>query len=133
MPVRGRATIFRSPSPRVRGAPRLARPEVVLAREEDPPEAGPVERVLRREVGSSVEDLAVRGEEGGEGPAPLARQGAHGLLGPRVDVGALVPVDLQGDGVLVDDRRNLGILVRLPVDYVAPVAPRRPDVEEDGR
>ena len=53
------------------------------------------------------------------------------MLVPDVDIGALVPVHLHGDEVVIDDPGDLGILVRLAVDDVAPVAPHGADVEQD--
>ena len=59
--------------------------------------AGPAVHVVLGEVGAAVEDLTLVGEEGGEGPAALARDGADGALVAAVDLGPFVPVDLNGD------------------------------------
>src|SRR5215831_1416604 len=100
-------------------------------REEDALEAGAAVSVVGGEVCPSEERLTVRGEEGGEGPAALSGDGADGGLIAGVDVGALVAVNLYGDVELVDEGGDFGVLVALPVDHVAPVAPNRADVEED--
>src|SRR3989442_2596190 len=103
----------------------------VRHREEHTAEARPPVPVLRWQVRAPVETLAVRREERSERPAALARHRADGLLEARVDVRPLVPVHLDRDEVLVDDGREIGVLVRFAVDYVAPVAPGGPDVEQD--
>src|SRR5439155_22232107 len=100
-------------------------------RQEDASEARPSMRVLRGKIRASVEHLPVRGEERGERPTALARDRADGLLVPRVYVRSLVPVHLDRNEAVVDDRGELRILVRFAVDHVTPVAPRGPDVQED--
>src|SRR5437899_2675090 len=110
---------------------RLVRAVGIRHGEQDASEARASVRVLRGKIGTSVEHLAVRRQESGERPAALARDRADGLLVPRVDVGSLVPVHLDGDEVIVDDAGELRILVRFAIDDVTPVAPRGPDVQED--
>ena len=104
---------------------------VVGDREEDPPEARAAVQVLRREVRASVEHLPVRRQECGEGPPALSADRVHRGLVPGVHVGPLIAIDLHRHEPLVDDLRDFPVLVRLVVDHVAPVAPHRPDVEED--
>ncbi|OLD48053.1 MAG: hypothetical protein AUI83_13695 [Armatimonadetes bacterium 13_1_40CM_3_65_7] len=105
---------------------------VVLSHaQQDAFEARPAERIYRREVGAAEEDLPVRREEAGQRPAALSADGADRLLVARVEIGPLVPVNLDGDEVLVDDRRNRGVVVAFVVEHMAPVAPDRPDVEQD--
>ena len=69
--------------------------------------------------------------EGG-GPAALSGEGLHGALVARVHVGPLVAVHLHAHEVRVEVRGQRRVLVRLAVHHVAPVAPHRADVEEDG-
>ena len=84
-----------------------------------------------RQVGAAVEDVSVGGEEDRQRPAAAAGQfGDRGLI-PRVDVGPHVAIDLDGNEQLVDERRDVGVLVGLAVHLVAPVAPDRADVEID--
>ena len=92
--------------------------------------AGSAVLPVGREVGPAVEDFAGRGEEGGERPAALPGDRLDGVLVAGVDVGALVPIHLDADEVLVEELGQVGILVRLPVHHVTPVAPDRADVEE---
>ena len=94
--------------------------------------AGPAVHVILGEVGATVEDLTPLGEERGEGPASLPRDRPYGALVSAVDLGSFVPVDLHGDKPIVDDGRHFLVFVALPVHYVAPVAPHRADVQEDG-
>src|SRR6266540_5545647 len=79
---------------------------------------------LRWEVRAAGEDLARRREEGGRGPA------AH-VVAP-IDVRAAVIVDLHRDIGFLDQPGHLGIAVGGPVHDMAPVAPHRADVQQDG-
>ena len=74
--------------------------------EQDAAEAGAAIAVVAREIGAAEVGAAVGGEEGGERPTALAADGGDGGLVARVDVGALVAIDLDGDEVLVDDARR---------------------------
>jgi len=62
----------------------------------------------------------------------LAGNGTDGGLVAGVHVRALVAVDLHSDEMFVDDFGDFGVLVAFAVDNVAPVAPDRADIEEDG-
>ena len=88
--------------------------------------------VVFGEIGAAVEDLALVGEEGGEGPAALSRDGADSALVAAVNLGPFVPVDLNGDEAVVDNGGNFGVFVTLAVHDVAPMAPYCSDVEEYG-
>ncbi len=50
----------------------------------------------------------------------------------RVHIGPLVAIDLDRNEKLIDERREGGIFVAFAVDDVAPMAPDRPDVQQDG-
>ena len=99
--------------------------------DEQLPEARqPVAR-LRRVVGAAEERLAVRREEDGHRPAAVPRQRDDGVHVERVDVGPLLPVDLDVHEALVHQRGRLVVLERLVLHDVAPVAGGVPDGEED--
>ncbi len=100
--------------------------------EKNAAESGAPHLVFGREIRSAEEGLAIREQKAGERPAALAGNGADGGLIAGVDVGALVAVDFHGDEVFVDDFGDFGVLVAFAVDDVAPVAPDRADIEEDG-
>jgi hypothetical protein len=84
---------------------------------------------VRRKVRAAEEHLSVRSEEGRQRPSSLLGEHLHRALVPRVHVGPLVPVDLDADKVLVEERGDLRVFVRLPVHHVAPVAPHGSYVE----
>ena len=65
------------------------------------------------------------------GQPPLAGHRLHGLHVDRVDVRALLAVDLDADEVLVHERRGLGVLEGLALHHVAPVAGGVADREQD--
>jgi hypothetical protein len=69
---------------------------------------------------------------GRQRPAALPADGRDRGLVARIHIGPLVAIDLYGHKMLVDERRNFRILVRFAVHHVAPVAPYRADVEQDG-
>src|SRR2546426_2229077 len=83
-------------------------------------------------VGAAVERLAVGGEEAGHRPAAVARHRLHGLHVDLVDVGSLLAVHLHAHEVAVHEGRDLGVLERLALHHVAPVARRVADREEQG-
>ena len=60
----------------------------------------------------------------------MAGHGLDGLHVERVDVRALLAVDLDADEVVVHERRGLRILERLALHHVAPVARRVADRHE---
>ena len=84
-------------------------------------EAGAVVVALGRKVRAAVEGLAVRGDEDRHRPSAVAGDSLDGGHIQRVDVRPLLPVDLHVDEALVHERRDLGILERLPLHHVAPV------------
>src|SRR5258708_3148282 len=99
---------------------------------EDAAEAGPPALILRGKIGAAKKRFAIGHEEAREGPASLPADRADGGLVAGIDVGALVAVDFYGDEMFVDDFGDGGIFVALAVYDVAPVAPYRAYVEEDG-
>jgi hypothetical protein len=103
----------------------------------NPPEQGRETRttifVCRGEVGPREKRLLVGGQEDRHGPAPLPvvqrECGCHVNL---VEVGPLLPVNLDADEVFVHQCRNRLILERLAFHDMAPVACGIADTEEDG-
>ena len=99
---------------------------------QDLPERGHAPPRRGREVGAAVERVAVRGEPDAEGPAALAGEGLHRFHVDGVQVGPLLPVDLDAHEVLVQERRDALVLEALPLHHVAPVAGGVADAQEDG-
>ena len=95
------------------------------------PEARHAAALVRREVGAAVEGHAVGVEEDGHRPAAVAGHRLHRLHVDRVDVGALLAVDLDVDEVLVHVGGGLVVLEGLALHHVAPVAGRVADREQD--
>ncbi len=95
------------------------------------PEARHAAALVGREVGAAVEGHAVGVEEDGHRPAALAAHRLHRLHVDRVDVGALLAVDLDVDEVLVHVGGGLRVLEGLALHHVAPVAGRVADREQD--
>ncbi len=85
----------------------------------------------RREVGAGVERAAVGRQEDRHRPAALAGGRDHGLHVERVDVGALLAVDLDAHEVLVHVAGRDDVLERLALHHVAPVAGGVADAEQD--
>ena len=84
-----------------------------------------------REVGAAVEGNGVGGEEHRHRPAALAGHRLDGVHVDRVDVGALLPVDLDAHEVLVHVGGHRLVLEGLPLHDVAPVAGGVADGEQD--
>ena len=95
------------------------------------PERREAVAVLVREVGAGEEGPAVGRQERGQRPAAAAGHRLDGVHVDRVQVGALLAVDLDRDEALVHQGRRLRVLERLPLHHVAPVAGRVPDREQD--
>src|SRR5947208_8142414 len=87
--------------------------------------------VARREIGAAIKRFALWGEKSRKGPSTLAADGLHRRLIAAVDVRTFVTVDLDGDKMLVDQRRDLRVLVGFAVHHVAPMAPYGPAIEQD--
>ena len=93
-------------------------------------EAGRLAAGPGTEVGAAVEGLAVGGHEHGHRPAAGAGHRLGRLHVDRVDVGALLAVDLHVHEVLVHERGDVGVLERLVGHDVAPVARRVADRQQ---
>ena len=76
----------------------------------------------RREVGAGPERRALGRQERVQRPAALAGHRLHRVHVDRVDVRALLAVDLDADERLVHQRRDHRVLEGLPLHDVAPVA-----------
>jgi hypothetical protein len=94
------------------------------------PRGHPLAR-LRRPVRAGVERNAIRREERVQRPAAAAGHRLDRVHVDRVDVRALLAVDFDADKALVHQRRDLGVLERLALHHVAPVARRVADRDED--
>ena len=100
---------------------------------QDTGKRGQTAPVLGREVGAAVERRAVRSEEDGHGPSAVS---CHRLDSSHVNgihVRALFAVHLNADERLVHHGGDLGILERLALHNVAPVAGGVADAEKDGQ
>jgi hypothetical protein len=91
----------------------------------------PVTR-LRREVGASIERLALRREEDGQRPASGPGERLDRAHVDLVDVGPFLAIDLHVDVELVHQRRRGRVLEGLALHHVTPMAGRVPDREKDG-
>ena len=96
------------------------------------PKAGTPVAVLRRKVCAAIKRLSVRRKERRQRPAALPAHCLHSRLIPAVNVRTLVPIHLHRNKMLVHNRRNLRIVIRLPIHHMAPVAPYRANIEEHG-
>ena len=94
-------------------------------------EAGTSVARVRRVVGTGVERMEIGREPHRQRPAAAPGQRLHRRHVHAIDVGTLLAVDLDVDEELVHDRRDGGVLERLALHDVAPVAGRIADREED--
>src|SRR5262245_19897359 len=101
-------------------------------RRQEAREPGQSVTVDRREVRAAVEGCAIGSQKHGHGPPAVSRQRLDGLHVDLVDVWTLLAIDLDVDEVLVHHAGDLGILERLVLHHVAPVARRVADREEHG-
>jgi hypothetical protein len=87
--------------------------------------------VFDRKIGAAVKGFEVRGEPRTERPAPVSGHGLHIRHVHAVDVGAFLPVDLDRDKSVVQQRGDLLVLEGLVRHDVTPVARGITDAEED--
>ena len=92
---------------------------------------GPPPSRLRGKVRAAEERLQVGGEPDAHRPAAGAGRRLHERHVDPVDVGTLLAVDLDRHEVLVELRGDAGMLERLVLHDVAPVAGRVADRQED--
>ena len=86
----------------------------------------------RRKVGASVKWLPIRREEHRHRPAAATGQRLHRAHIDAVQVWPLLPVHLDADKVLVQNRSHALLLERLVRHHVAPVAGGVANAEKDG-
>jgi hypothetical protein len=86
---------------------------------------------LGREVRAGVERAARRRQEDRRRPAALPRQRDAGVHRQRVDIGALLAIDLHVHEQVVHEGRHTRIGERLVLHHVAPVARAVPDGDEE--
>jgi hypothetical protein len=78
-----------------------------------------------------VERFKIGGEKNRHGPAAAAGHAHHGGHVDPVDIGSLLPVDLDADEVLVQQLGGSGVGEGLPFHDLAPVAGRVSHRKED--
>ena len=99
--------------------------------QEDVAPAGHSVALLGREVGARVEGHLLGGQEHVERPAAAAGHRLAGLHVDRVEVRALLAVELHAHEALVHQRGGPRVLEGLALHHVAPVAGRVADREHD--
>ena len=92
--------------------------------------AGPPVTIRRGEVRAPIKRFAVGSEKRRQRPPALSRQRGHRHLIAAVNIGTLVPIHLYRDVMLVDDRRHVGIVIRLTIHHMTPVTPHRADIQK---
>ena len=129
----GRGTALSAPviSAAERSTSARSAPEGVVGGPEDGGKAGHAPARRGGEVGPAEEGRPVGGQEHGHRPAPLAGHRLDRLHVDRVEVGALLAIDLDVDEELVHQGGDPGVLEALVGHHVAPVAGAVPDGEED--
>jgi len=65
-------------------------------------------------------------------PATLSADSLHRGLVAAIHVRALVAINLDGDEMFVHDAAISGLSLGLAVHHVAPMAPHRADIEQNG-
>src|SRR5271168_4387791 len=88
--------------------------------------------VIAREIGSSEERLTIRRQNRSQRPSALPAHSLHGSLVTAVHIGPLIAIDLHRHKMFVDDLRERGIFIRFAVHYMAPVAPDRANIQQNG-
>ena len=106
-----------------------ARFESVSNSQQDAFEAGAAHGVFRREIRAAKKWLTIGSQKRSEWPTALPGNRADCRLVAGVNVRTLVAIDLHGNVELIDHRGDFGIFVTLAIDYMAPMAPHRANVQ----
>ena len=88
--------------------------------------------VFGGEIGAAIKGLQVRGQKDAQGPAAVAGEHLHRVHVRLIQVGALFPVQLDVDEMLVHDGGDGRVFKRLVGHDVAPVAGGVADAQKDG-
>src|SRR5579863_4098341 len=100
--------------------------------QQHPSKAGASVAIARGKISAAIKRLAIGREKRRERPSALPADRLHRRLVANVDVRTLVAVHLHRDEVLIHDRGNFRIVIRLAVHHMAPVAPHRANIEQHG-
>ncbi len=106
--------------------------ESVGNRKQNAAKSRAVHLIFRRIIGAAIERLTIGHQETGQRPATLPANRADRGLIARVDVGPLVAIHFDRHEMFIDELGDFRILVALAVNHMAPVAPHRADIEQDG-
>ncbi len=88
--------------------------------------------IIAGNVSAAKVRAAVGSEKRRERPATLPGDRRDRGLVARVHVGTLVAIHLHRNEILIDHLGNFGIFVRFAIHDMAPVAPHRTNVEQNG-
>src|SRR5690242_17619865 len=99
-------------------------------RQQNALETGTSEMIIGREIGAAKKWTSIRSKKSGERPATLSADGRHCGLVSTIHVRTFIAIDLHCNELVVDNGGDLGIVVRLAIHDVAPVAPYGADVEQ---
>src|SRR5580700_364113 len=86
--------------------------------------------IVRRKIRPTVKRLAIRSEKRSERPSALPADRAHRSLVPAVNIRTLVAIHFHRNEIVIHNRGYFGIVIRLAVHHMAPVAPYRANVEQ---
>ena len=87
--------------------------------------------IFRRKIGAAVKRLAVRRQKHCHRPATAAREQLHRVHINLVQIGTFLTVDLNADEQVIHQGRDLFVLKRLTLHYMAPVTGRVTDTQEN--
>ena len=94
-------------------------------------EAGATVALVLGEIGPPKEWLALWSQNDRQRPTALSAHRLHRRLISRVHIEPFIAIDLDRDKVSIDDLCNFGIFVRFAIHHVTPMAPHRPDIQQD--
>ena len=101
-------------------------------RQQYPLDAGPPVAIVARNIRAAKVRPAIGCKKRGERPPALTGNCRDRGLVTRVHVGPLVAIHLHRNKVLVDELCYFRVFVGFAVHHVAPVAPHRANVQQDG-
>ena len=98
--------------------------------QQHPPKARTPISILRRKICPPIKRFPIRRKKRRQRPPSLPAHRLHRRLIPAVNIRPLVPIDFHRNKMLIHNRRNPRIVIRLPIHHMTPVTPHRPNVEQ---
>src|SRR6185503_1933726 len=100
-------------------------------RQQHSAETGASIAVISGEIRATEIWSPIRRQKSREWPAALSADCRYCSLVSRIHIRPFIPIHFHRNEMIVDDARNLRILIGLPIHHVTPVTPYSTDIEKN--